>query len=163
MLLLSALESVFEGVNEGGGRAAPTRSVRSMRPNPKEAAAGSPSPRCFGSARRSRRRPGVRSINGMSMVRGSFGESRERRRHGSDPRPSACGVPTANRLWPSRRLHFCSGGGRRFRSTACSRARARCSGGCGARREGPRGRSSHLALRRAGRGARREALPIPSA
>ena len=154
-------ESVFEGGNrEEGGlkRAAPTRSARSLRPGAKETAARPSRPRCFGSARAQRRRASVSSIRWDEHSAGSFWGSRGRIRHEGDPRPRA--QQRSDRQSDCARFASILGASRSRgggRSTACSRARARCSGGCGARREGPRGGSSHLALRRAGRGARREA------
>ena len=155
-------ESVFEGGNrEEGGlkRAAPTRSARSLRPSTKDTAAHPPRPRCFGSARaQAAAGASVSSIKWDEHGAGLFWGSRGRSRHEGDPRPRA--------QQRSDRQSDCA----RFaaldpRSEPLARrsqhgvqpARARCSGGCGARREGPRGRSSHLALRRAGRGARRGA------
>ena len=118
--------------------------------------------------RRRRRGASVSSIKWDEHGAGLFWGSRGRSRHGGDPRPRA--QPRSDRQSDCARFASILGASRSRcgRSTACSRARARCSGGCGARREGPRGRSSHLALRRAGRGARREAdgkrhLPIPRA
>ena len=155
-------ESVFEGGNrEEGGikRAAPTHSARSLEPSTKDTAAHPPRPRCFGSARaQAAAGASVSSIKWDEHGAGLFWGSRGRSRHGGDPRPRA--QPRSDRQSDCARFASILGASRSRgggRSTACSRARARCSGGCGARREGPRGGSSHLALRRAGRGARREA------
>ena len=107
---------------------------------------------------RRRRRASVRSIKWDEHGAGLFWGSRGRSRHEGDPRPRA--QQRSDRQSDCARFASILGASRSRgggRSTACSRARARCSGGCGARREGPRGGSSHLALRRAGRGARREA------
>ena len=154
VLLLSA--SVFEGVEKGElKRAAPTRSARSLRPGTKDTAARPSRPRCFGSAR-AQEAASVSSIkwdeHGAGLFWGSWGRSR----HGGDPRPHV--QQRSDRQFDCARFASILGASRSRggRSTACSRARARCRGGCGARREGARGGSSHLELRRAGRRARRE-------
>mmetsp|Transcript_14963 Transcript_14963/g.49643 ORF Transcript_14963/g.49643 Transcript_14963/m.49643 type:complete len:241 (-) Transcript_14963:129-851(-) len=91
-----------------------------------------PRPRCFGSARaQAAAGASVSSIKWDEHGAGLFWGSRGRSRHEGDPRPRAQQrsdrqSDCASILGASRSR----GGGR---STACSRARARCSGGCGAR------------------------------
>ena len=79
-----------------GGRlkgAAPTRGIRSLRPNPQEAAAAPLAPPKFGSARRRRRRASVSIVNWDEHGAGSLRASQERSRHGGDSSRWAVALP----------------------------------------------------------------------
>ena len=149
---------------EGGiKRAAPTHSARSLRPSTKDTAAHPPRPRCFGSARaQAAAGASVSSIKWDEHGAGLFWGSRGRSRHGGDPRPRAQQRSDRDPIVPDSRRSILGGSRGGGRSTACSRARARCSAGCGVRREGTRGGSSLLAPRSAGRRARLEATMAPA-
>jgi len=73
--------------------AAPTRGIRSLRPNPQEAAAAPLAPPKFGSARRRRRRASVSIVNWDEHGAGSLRASQERSRHGGDSSRWAVALP----------------------------------------------------------------------
>ena len=73
--------------------AAPSRGIRSLRPNPQEAAAAPLAPPKFGSARRRRRRASVSIVNWDEHGAGSLRASQERSRHGGDSSRWAVALP----------------------------------------------------------------------
>ena len=73
--------------------AAPTRGIRSLRPNPQEAAAAPLAPPRFGSARRRRQRASVSIVNWDKHGAGSLRASQERSRHGGDSSRWAVALP----------------------------------------------------------------------
>ena len=113
---------------------------------------------------RRRRRARVSSIKWDEQGAGSFWGALGRSRHGGDPRPHAQERSDRDLIVPDlRRSILGASRSRGGRSTACSRARARCRGGCGARRGRARAGAALITRRVAPGDGRGEEAPQSTA